>query len=91
MVKDNRFVQTLAEAMHSERAKDKHEAVINVSRLDVTALGMVLNFRLKEENVNETKAMLNLMFKTDLGSAAVNRIINSFVREGMNKTLICVC
>lgn len=84
VVKDNRFVQTLAEAMHSERNKDdKQEAVINVSRLDVTALGMLLNLRLKEGNVNETKAVLNLMFKTDLGSAAVNRVISSFVREGM--------
>ena len=85
VVKENRFVQTLAEAMHIERNK---EAVVNVSRLDVTALGMVLNLRLKEENVNETKAILNLMFKTDLGSAAVNRVISSFVREGINKTLI---
>ncbi|ESQ32267.1 hypothetical protein EUTSA_v10003569mg [Eutrema salsugineum] len=83
VVKDNRFVQTLTEAMHIERHKqDKHEAVINVSRLDVTALGMLLNLRLKEGNLNETKAMLNLMFKTDLGSAAVNRAINSFVKEG---------
>ncbi|CAH8359812.1 unnamed protein product [Eruca vesicaria subsp. sativa] len=82
VVKDNRFVQTLAEAMHSERNKDKDEAVINVSRLDVTALGMLLNLRLKQGNLNETKGILSLMFKTDLGSAAVNRVISGFVREG---------
>ncbi|KAL1214874.1 Pentatricopeptide repeat-containing protein [Cardamine amara subsp. amara] len=83
LVKDNRFVQTLAEVMHIERNKqNKHEAVINVSRLDVTALGVVLSLRLKEENMNETKAVLDLMFKTSLGTSAVNRIINSFVREG---------
>ncbi|CAA7044947.1 unnamed protein product [Microthlaspi erraticum] len=83
VVKDNRFVQTLAEAMYIERHKqDKHEALVNVTRPDVTALGMVLNLRLKEGNLNETKAILSLMFKTDLGSAAVNRVISSFVREG---------
>uniref|UniRef100_A0A1J3CNJ3 Pentatricopeptide repeat-containing protein n=1 Tax=Noccaea caerulescens TaxID=107243 RepID=A0A1J3CNJ3_NOCCA len=83
VVKDNRFVQTLAEAMHIERHKqDKHDALINMSRPDVTALGMLLNLRLKEGNLNETKAILNLMFKTDLGSSAVNRVISSFVREG---------
>ncbi|KAL0738720.1 hypothetical protein Bca4012_014930 [Brassica carinata] len=82
VVKDNRFVRTLAEAMHGERNKDEQEAVINVSRLDVTALGMLLNLRLREGNVNETKSILNLMFKTDLGSAAVNRVISSFVRGG---------
>ncbi|CAL9231813.1 unnamed protein product [Arabidopsis halleri] len=83
VVKDDRFVQTLAEAMHIEINKqDKREAVLNVSRLDVTALGMLLNLRLKEGNLNETKAILNLMFKTDLGSLAVNRVISSFVREG---------
>ncbi|XP_010494030.1 PREDICTED: pentatricopeptide repeat-containing protein At5g27270 isoform X1 [Camelina sativa] len=82
-VKDNRFVQTLAEAMHIERNKQvKHEAVINVSRLDLTALGLLLTLRLKEGNLNETEAILKLMFTTDHGSLAVNRVIISFVREG---------
>ncbi|CAA0405088.1 unnamed protein product [Arabidopsis thaliana] len=81
-VKDNRFVQTLAESMHIVNKHDKHEAVLNVSQLDVMALGLMLNLRLKEGNLNETKAILNLMFKTDLGSSAVNRVISSFVREG---------
>ncbi|CAN8255722.1 unnamed protein product [Cochlearia groenlandica] len=83
LVNDNRFVQTLAEAMHSKSHKqDKQEAVINVSRLDVMALGMLLNLRLKEGNLDETKAILNLMFKTDLGSLAVNRVLSRFVKEG---------
>ena len=67
---------------------DKHEAVLNVSQLDVMALGLMLNLRLKEGNLNETKAILNLMFKTDLGSSAVNRVISSFVREGRKINLV---
>ena len=87
-VKDNRFVQTLAESMHIVNKHDKHEAVLNVSQLDVMALGLMLNLRLKEGNLNETKAILNLMFKTDLGSSAVNRVISSFVREGRKINLV---
>jgi len=87
-VKDNRFVQTLAESMHIVNKHDKHEAILNVSQLDVMALGLMLNLRLKEGNLNETKAILNLMFKTDLGSSAVNRVISSFVREGRKINLV---
>lgn len=71
--------------MYIERNK---EVVVNVSRFDVIVFGMVFNLRLKEENVNEIKVILNLMFKIDFGLVVVNRVISSFVREGINKILI---
>ena len=86
--KDNRFILTCFRIMCNHMGDEQlDKKVLAFDHPDTTALELMLNLYLADENLMKTEEILKSLLETAGGLSIVGQLINKFIREGKRLTI----